>query len=76
MPDEDTVWQSILNDRYAVKVTRTGLYRAVLTVSRGDSVVHTEQTGIRYDAIFGPFADEIAEWRAAATKFLDSCRSE
>ena len=76
MPDEEIVWQCMVKDRYIVRVTRAGLFRGLLTVSEAGSVVHQEQTGLRYDAIFGPWADEIAQWRAAAISFVDARRSE
>jgi hypothetical protein len=60
MPEKEIVWQCMIKDRYIVRVTRAGLFRGLPTVSKDGSVVHQQQTGLRYDAIFGPQANEIA----------------
>jgi len=76
MPEKEIVWQCMIKDQYIVRVTRAGLFRGLLTVSKAGRAVHRQQTGLRYDAIFGPWEDEIAQWRAVATSFVDTRRNE
>lgn len=68
---EEIIWQSMLDDRYLVKVTRTGLYRAELTIGDGDVVLHRQDVILMYDALFGPDIDDVATWQDIAIAFVD-----
>jgi len=56
MPKDDDliVGSSTLDGRYAISVTRTGPYRAELTIADGANMLHREAIGLSFDALFGP----------------------
>ena len=56
MPTEDelTVWSSMLDGKYMVKVTRIAPYRGELTIADGDNVLHRKAVLLSFNALFGP----------------------
>jgi hypothetical protein len=73
MPAEDdlTVWSSMLDGKYMVKVIRIEPYRGELTVAEGDNVLHREDVLLSFDALFGPDVADVASWQEAAMTFVD-----
>lgn len=68
---EDVVWRSLLDKRYTVRVIRTGPYRGELSICDGEQLLHRQNVGLSYDALFGPDAGDVAEWRHLAVAFVD-----
>jgi hypothetical protein len=73
--DPDLVWSSTLDNRFIIRVERTGDYTADLVIIdnglEGDPEVLREATGLSYRALFGPDVDDVATWQARAIKFVD-----
>lgn len=73
----EIVWEAILDDRYEVRVERTGDYTAQLVISEienepeGGRELLREDTTLAYRAIFGPDVADIANWQTRACKFID-----
>ena len=74
MPTDDDliVWSSMLDGRYTIHVTRTGPYRAELTIAEGANVLHREPVGLSFDALFGPDVAYAASWQESAVRFVDN----
>lgn len=69
--DPDLVWSVTLDDRYIVRVERTGDYTADLVIRDGDKELLREPTTLSYRALFGPDVADVATWQARAIKFVD-----
>jgi len=69
-----TVWTSTLDDRYIVAVRRLAEYRGKLTIREGDKLIHHQEVGLAYGAIFGPDVDNIREWQEIALKVVDGLK--
>lgn len=67
----ETVWESELDHKYCVRVTRTLPYKGRLTITEEEKVLHEQDVGLSYDAIFGPDAADVDEWQNIAMKFVD-----
>jgi hypothetical protein len=72
---KDIVWNSTLDKRYRVTVTRTGPYRGELSICDGDQALHVESVGLAYDALFGPDVDDVHRWQEIAVDFVDKLGS-
>lgn len=70
--DDLTVWSSMLDGKYAIKVIRTAPYRGELTVAAGTEILHRQPVGLTFDALFGPDWGDVQSWQAAATEFVDN----
>lgn len=69
------VWRDTLDGRYLVEVQRTGPYTGTLVVfdhDAGDRLIMETDVGLSYGALFGPDADDLAEWQEKVIKFIDS----
>ncbi len=64
----ETIWASILDDRYAVAVRRLADYRGELTIHDGHKLLHREEGGLAYGALFGPDVDDVLTWQDIAVK--------
>jgi hypothetical protein len=69
---EDVIWESLLDDRYKVMVTRTGPYRGEWSIRFGDQVLDRQNVGLSYGALFGPDVDDVADWQQRAIQFIDA----
>jgi len=65
------IYSTTLDDKYIVKVERTGDYTAILIVMEGDKELLREDTTLAYRAPFGPDVSDVATWQARAIKFVD-----
>lgn len=70
----DIVYATTLDNRYEVKVIRTGNYCAnlILTDNTTGEVLLTEPTSLSYSAIVGPDVDDVADWQQRAITFVDN----
>lgn len=71
----DVVWTATVDDNtWRIDVVRTDDYRANLEIYRvdGDELVHTEQVGLTYQAMFGPDVDDVAQWQHRSLEVIDS----
>jgi hypothetical protein len=70
---QDAVFESTLDQRYAVAVYRaTGKPRlGVLVVRDANSVLLERTVALAYDAVFGADEGDVAEWRSIARDFVD-----
>ena len=68
---EDVIWESLLDGRYKIMVTRTGPYRGEWSIHYGDQVLDRKSVGLSYGALFGPDVDDVADWQERAIRFLD-----
>lgn len=66
-----TVWSSMLDNKYTIKVTRTVPYRSELTIAAGTEILHRQPVGLSFDALFGPDWGDVQSWQAAAIEFVD-----
>lgn len=69
--DDLTVWSSMLDHRYTVKVTRIAPYHGELTIAEGNNVLHREDVLLSFDALFGPDVTDVASWQEVALAFVD-----
>jgi hypothetical protein len=69
---EDVIWESLLDGRYKVMVTRTGPYRGEWCIRFGDQVLDRQNVGLSYGALFGPDVDDVANWQERAIEFIDA----
>ncbi len=67
----EIVWNSNLDDRYEVIVTRTAPYQAELTISEAGNILHRQFVGLMYDAAFGPDIADCSAWKRIAIEFID-----
>jgi hypothetical protein len=54
MQQDDVVWTTILDGRYKVTVTRITPFREELSISEGGQLLHRENVGLMYGALFSP----------------------
>lgn len=66
------IWTSTLDGRYTVAVRRLAESRGELTIHDGDKLLHREEVGLAYGAIFGPDVDDLGKWQDIATKVVDN----
>jgi hypothetical protein len=71
MSDEDLVWSSMLDGRYAIEVRRIRPYRGRLTIAEGDRILFRKEVGLAFDALFGPDVEDVATWQEEALRFVD-----
>ncbi len=69
--DDLTVWSSMLDGKYTVKVTRIAPYRGELTIAEGNNMLHREDVLLSFDALFGPDVADVASWQESAIAFVD-----
>jgi len=73
--DPNLVWSSTLDNRYIIRVERTGDYTANLIIIdsglEGDPEVLREATTLSYRALFGPDVADVAAWQDRAIRFVD-----
>jgi len=68
------VWHDTLDGRYLVEVERTGVYSGKLVIfdhDNGDRPVMERDVDLRYGALFGPDAADVADWKRKAMDFID-----
>lgn len=69
------VWQSLLDGRYDVRVTRTDHpYRGTLTVqdTEAGETLLTEEVSLSYGAAFGPDVADVEAWADRAVRVVDA----
>jgi hypothetical protein len=67
----EVVWNSTLDDRYEVVVTRTAPYQGELTISESRKILHRQNVGLMYNAVFGPDIADVFAWKQIAIEFVD-----
>jgi hypothetical protein len=65
------VWVALLDARYKVTIVRKEPYRGSLELRDGEDLILEQDVGLSYDAMFGPDAADVVEWREIATQFID-----
>jgi hypothetical protein len=70
--DELIVWSSTLDRKYTIAVTRTELYHGELTIAEGATLLHRRPVFLAFDALFGAYETDVAEWWHIALAFVDS----
>jgi hypothetical protein len=68
----EIVWNTKLDGRFEVVVTRTVPYQGELTISENDQVIFRQPVGLMYDAMFGPDMADVSEWKHISVTFVDS----
>ncbi len=71
MDGKNVVWESTLDGRYEVAVTRTVPYQGELTISEAGQVLFHQPVGLMYNAIFGPDIADVEGWQEAVVNFVD-----
>ena len=74
---EFVVWGAVLDERYQIEVIRLNDYSAELRIfdhEAEDLLVHSEQVGLSYGAIFGPDTSDVADWQEKSALFVDSLK--
>lgn len=69
--NNNEVWTATLDEKYTITVVRTNPYRATLTLSEGERILHQASVGLMYDAMFGPDVEDVESWQELATRFID-----
>lgn len=70
----DVVWeQTVDNNEYQCKVVRVDgqTHEGELVVTRDGDVIHREQVGLAYGAIFGPDVEDVATWQDRCIQVID-----
>lgn len=70
----DVVWeQNVDNNEYQCAVKRIAgqTHAGELTVTNDGDVIHREQVGLAYGAIFGPDVDDVATWQDRCIQVID-----
>jgi hypothetical protein len=68
---ELTVWSSMLDGEFTVKVIWSAPYRGELTIADEATVLQREPVSLAYNAQYGPDGDDVAAWQEAAIAFVD-----
>jgi hypothetical protein len=73
MPQQDdlTVWSSVLDGRFTIKVIWIAPYRGKLTIADEVTVLYREPVTLSYNAQFGPDVDDVLSWQDSAIAFVD-----
>lgn len=74
--DNDSVYSTTLDKRYAVTVRRTGPYHGELTIAEGGQILFRQDVGLSYNAQFGPDVADVADWQDIAINFIDGAKDE
>jgi hypothetical protein len=69
--NEQIIWGSILDDRYAIQVVRVALYHGKLVIREADEEIFSQQVALSYGATFGPDVSEIADWQEIVLGFIE-----
>lgn len=74
--EQQTVWESTLDDRYRCLVSRTGAETGRLTITdtETEQELHAEDVELAYGATFGPDIGDIRTWQELAMEVVDSRR--
>ncbi len=70
-PQNDLVWDDLLDNHYTVAVIRTQQYLGELTIAEGAKILYRKQVALSYNALFGPDADDVADWQQDAINFIE-----
>lgn len=71
---DDTVWsQSVDGGDFTVEVESTGGYQGKLVVysEKDEEIIHEEEVGLAYNALFGPDHDDVEQWKETALRVID-----
>lgn len=73
MGERQTVWEATMDHRYRVTVTRLASHRGRLRIvdTASGELLHEEEVHLAYGAIFGPDAEDVAEWQETAVRVVD-----
>lgn len=81
MPDEEqpeadqpqVIWENTMDGgTWKTQVLRTGSYTGVLQICDKEStLVHQEEVGLAYQALFGPDVDDVAKWEQICIDVVD-----
>lgn len=67
------IWESILDDKFACKVTRIDGDTGELTIERDGKRLHGPiVVPLWYQALFGPDIADVAVWQETCAKLVDS----
>lgn len=70
----DVVWTATVDgNTWRVDVVQKGAYNADLEIYRlpDETLVHREEVGLSYQAMFGPDALDVAYWQDRAIEVID-----
>jgi hypothetical protein len=69
--NEQIIWKSTLDNRYAIQVVRVAPYRGKLVIREADEEIFSQQVALSYGATFGPDVSDIADWQEIVLNFID-----
>lgn len=70
----ESVWSATVDgNTWRAEVTRLGDRRGLLEISRVSDghVIHTEEVGLSYGAVFGPDMDDVWYWQTVTLEVVD-----
>jgi hypothetical protein len=69
----DVVWYGATDDGYEAIVVRTAPYQGRLTVGKTSTLekILVRDVSLAYDALFGPDADDVADWQEWASQAIE-----
>lgn len=68
----DLVWESLLDNKYTIRVERSGDHTGILSVIEDGEVCITRPVTLLYNAAFGPDVDDVAEWQEWSADYVDA----
>ena len=69
---DQIIWESTLDNRYAIQVVRVAPYLGKLVIREADEEIFSQQVGLSYGATFGPDVSDIADWQEIVLGFIDN----
>jgi hypothetical protein len=70
--NEQIIWESTLDNRYAIQVVRVAPYEGKLVIREADEEIFSQQVPLSYGATFGPDVSDIANWQEIALGFIEN----
>jgi hypothetical protein len=70
--NEQIIWESTLDNRYAIQVVRVAPYEGKLAIREADEEIFSQQVALSYGATFGPDVSDIADWQEIVLGFIDN----
>ena len=70
--NEQIIWKSTLDNRYAIQVVRVAPYQGKLVIREADEEVFSHQVRLSYGATFGPDVSDIADWQEIVLGFINN----
>ena len=68
----NTIWKSMVDEKYEVYVEQGEPYKGELVIKEGDKELTRKFVTLSYDAKFGPDISDVTEWERVCIDFIDN----